>query len=479
MGLRRTAASVLVSVKTSSSDVAAMAPALTEPVTQSKLSSPATAASPHPDIHSSTNSTLVDDHHPHNYYSVRQKQQGGEELRAGGGGGGVTKGSFQLAFVESVGIEASSNGLAESGPVDDSTHMDQTVNDRSTLGDNIEDVGKVEENIVVSSSGGGSSEKVGAGGVGVKIPATSAAAAAAASSASSSNAQMGVVAKSGGGDYMKESAEIEQFMGELASSSDIDLFQVFKSFENAAQAGDGLCDLVAPFSIFGDDVMSVEEVSAAQIKDSDTIQLRQEIEKRQYQMQRKCDFLLRRLRKLQVRYMGGHVSEEIAGLFEHTSRLLKRKEREQVNKGVVTPGQVIVDVVSTTTFIPPAGSGVIQSQQQQQQQQDLRPLNQMALRSYLKRIENVALTQNSMAQKRSSAVVTLPGGKGSPAIGSLLPNLEEVSRNQLEHTSGLLRTELRAVESAMDSDATATSSGGESADELVNYTNPTQQTLSM
>uniref|UniRef100_A0A6B2EBD4 Putative kat8 regulatory nsl complex subunit 1 n=1 Tax=Phlebotomus kandelakii TaxID=1109342 RepID=A0A6B2EBD4_9DIPT len=443
MGLRRTAASVLVNVKTSSSDVAAMAPALTEPVTQSKLSSPATAASPHPDIHSSTNSTLVDDHQ--SYYSVRQKPSGVEVS------GGATKGSFQLAFVESVGIETS-NGLAESGPVDDSTHMDQTVDDRGALGDS-------ETTTKPDNATTGGAEKVG-----VKA------------SSSSATAQMGVATKSGG-DYMKENAEIEQFMGELASSSDIDLFQVFKSFENAAQAGDGLCDLVAPFSIFGDDVMSVEEVTASQLKDSDTVQLRQEIEKRQYQMQRKCDFLLRRLRKLQVRFMGAHVSEEIAGLFEHTCRLLKRKERD-TGKSVTTPGQVIIDVVSTGAFIPPAGNGVVQSQQQVLQESP-KPLNQVALRSYLKRIENVALTQNSMAQKRSAAVVTLPGGKGSPAIGSLLPHLEEVSRSQLEHTSGLLRSELRAVESAMDSDATATSSGGESADELVNYTNPTQQTLSI
>ncbi|XP_059621915.1 KAT8 regulatory NSL complex subunit 1 [Phlebotomus argentipes] len=412
-----------------------MAPALTEPVTQSKLSSPATAASPHPDIHSSTNSTLVDDHQ--SYYSVRQKSSGVEVSS-----GAATKGSFQLAFVESVGIEAS-NGLAESGPVDDSTHMDQTVDDRGALGDT-----KPEK--------------------------------AAGKAAASSSAAPQTAGATKSGDYMKESAEIEQFMGELASSSDIDLFQVFKSFENAAQAGDGLCDLVAPFNIFGDDVMSVEEVTASQLKDSDTVQLRQEIEKRQYQMQRKCDFLLRRLRKLQVRFMGAHVSEEIAGLFEHTCRLLKRKERDGGPKSVVNPGQVIIDVVSTGQFIPPAGSGVVQSQQQQPvPQESPKPLNQVVLRSYLKRIENVALTQNSMAQKRSAAVVMLPGGKGSPAIGSLLPNLEEVSRGQLEHTSGLLRTELRAVESAMDSDATATSSGGESADELVNYTNPTQQTLSI
>uniref|UniRef100_A0A1L8DKG7 Putative kat8 regulatory nsl complex subunit 1 n=1 Tax=Nyssomyia neivai TaxID=330878 RepID=A0A1L8DKG7_9DIPT len=418
MGLRRTAASVVVSVKTSSSDVAAMAPALTEPVTQSKLSSPATAASPHPDIHSSTNSNHVDDPQ-HDYYAVRQKVT--KELSETRGG------SFQLAFVESVGIEATSNGLADSGPVDDTKHMEQGERSQGDRVDN------------VSTEMCGQKVKV-------------------ASSSSTKN------------DYMKENAEIEQFMGELASSSDIDLFQVFKSLETAAQAGDGLCDL-APFSIFGDDVISVEEAQP-QLKDTDTQQLRQEIEKRQYQMQRKCDFLLRRLRKLQVRYMGGHVSEEIAGLFEYTNRLLKRKERDS---GKAQGGQVVIDVVTPTPFVPPAGTGIVQPVPQE----NLKPLNQMALRTYLKRIENVALTQNSMAQKRNTTVVTLPGGKGTPAIGSLLPNLEDSARAQLEHCSGMLRTEVRAVESAMDSDATATSSGGESADELVNYTNPTQQTLSI
>ncbi|GAB0088766.1 KAT8 regulatory NSL complex subunit 1 [Sergentomyia squamirostris] len=442
MGLRRTAASVLVSVKTSSSDVAAMAPALTEPVTQSKLSSPATAASPHPDIHSSTNSSLADDHHPHNYYSVRHKQPSLDLS-------GVAKGSFQLAFVESVGIDTS-NGLAESSPADDSTHMDQTANETSTLGD--VDVGanvSTGEEVTTVEGGGDQvdQEKV-TGKITQQIP------------SSSSTTQMGVVAKTGG-DYIKENAEeIEQFMGELASSSDIDLFQVFKTFENVAQVGDGFSDLVAPFSIFGDDVISVEDVTT--VKDSDTAQLRQDIEKRQHQMQRKCEFLLRRLRKLQIRFMGEHISEEVAGLFEHTNRLLKRKD------------QVIIDVVSTTPFTAPSASVPPEIPPQ-----DMKPLSQGTLRSYIKRIENVALTQNSMAQKRSVGVVTLPGGKGSPAIGSLLPPLDEKSRTQLELTSGLLNTELRAAESAMDSDATATSSGGESADELINYSNSTQQTLSI
>lgn len=57
--------------------------------------------------------------------------------------------------------------------------------------------------------------------------------------------------------------------------------------------------------------------------------------------------------------------------------------------------------------------------------------------------------------------------------------LNDLQSGQLARTAGLLKTELRIVEQAIDSEATASSSGGESADELLNYTNSHQATLEM
>ena len=111
------------------------------------------------------------------------------------------------------------------------------------------------------------------------------------------------------------------------------------------------------------DVMSYEEIVAPQ-KTIDTDEVRNDIEKRQQQMQRKCDFLLRRLRKIQARSMGKHTSEEISGLFEWTNRLIRRKDHEQLP-------DICYD------------------------EDKHRPVTQAAMRGLLRRIDSIALAQHS------------------------------------------------------------------------------------
>lgn len=80
------------------------------------------------------------------------------------------------------------------------------------------------------------------------------------------------------------------------------------------------------------------------------MELHADIVKRQAQMQRKYDFLLRRLNKLQARYMGQHVSDEIAGLFKYSQRYWKKKDKEHT-KGLNTgstsasPTSLILDPI--------------------------------------------------------------------------------------------------------------------------------------
>lgn len=279
-----------------------------------------------------------------------------------------------------------------------------------------------------------------------------------------------------GKDYLKETAEMEQMLGELASSSDIDLLQVFKSFESAP-AGENLCDLAGGLSLFNDvDVMNMglEDVvtNNSPVKECPTQEIIAEIEKKRAKMIRECDFMMRRLRKIQARQMGRHISEEMYGVYEYAQNLIKRKERETKSISTMAPiNQLQSDKHKSTS----------------------------SMKTMLKRIDNVASAQQTSpgrainqpyggsSSSSSSATATMSADSrdaGSSKHGfatatAVVPTFDANGQLQLEQCTGLLSTELKLVNDAFDSDATASSSGGESADEMVTYNNAIQQPLPM
>lgn len=278
-------------------------------------------------------------------------------------------------------------------------------------------------------------------------------------------------------DYPKENqTDMEQMLGELASTSDLDLLQVFKSFETAPADEGGLCDL-ANSLLFNDfdvnnicgvveDVVSTSGVEQHQqqqqqinqqspIKENhiNTDEQRQENDKKQIQMQRKCDFLTRRLRKIQLRSMGQQMSEEVAGFFEHTHRLVKKKEKPRDSDEIIVTNQI---------------------------NEKMKPLTANAVKNFLKRIDNVAAAQKTYASNiGQSQSLTGPPSIHHNKLVTLIPTLDTSTTTKLEQISGQLQTQLKIVEKGIDSDATASSSGGESGDEAVPFNNPVQQHMPM
>lgn len=202
----------------------------------------------------------------------------------------------------------------------------------------------------------------------------------------------------------EENAEMEQILGDLASTSEIDLLQVFKSLESTP-AGDGLCDLAGSLALFNDvDVMNMcavvddhHHVSTTPIKVVPN-EIRVEIEKRQQQMQRKCDFLMRRLRKLQARQMGQHISEEVGHLYSDAFRLYKRKEREQQQK-FSGDDQSISSSTPTTTNNNYA------------EKVNTKPITPTAMKTFLKKINHVSATQAAALAKHNQMVRLCKNGK--------------------------------------------------------------------
>ncbi|KAG7189615.1 hypothetical protein KM043_017297 [Ampulex compressa] len=193
---------------------------------------------------------------------------------------------------------------------------------------------------------------------------------------------------------------------------------------------------------------------------SNTIKLQQDIvAQKQFENERRCAFLLRRLRKLQARIVGRHVAEENTGVLELAHHGVKKYLFQE-----------LVNISSKTNVrnFPEISS---------------------SLNSFLQKIEKMCVAQsNSVNRQRlccryfgGGSRDSLGGTSGNngnrqPVFGT--PQIK-IKGDEVENVAGPLATQLHIVESNLDSDCTASSSGGESCDEMQSFNNPHQQHLSI
>ncbi|KAF6198832.1 hypothetical protein GE061_006855 [Apolygus lucorum] len=202
-----------------------------------------------------------------------------------------------------------------------------------------------------------------------------------------------------------------------------------------------------------DDVMGLVSVPVPS-KDKETL-ISEKIEnskKSLHQFHRRRAFMLQRLRKLEGTFLGKHVSEEITGLIEYCTGML-----ESANRGVgrAEPGK-------RSSFA--------------------------AMSLFMRQVDHAASSQASAAHRAaarnfkyfgsgSSGGAERNGVRGSSS--GILPPLGLEVQRELEVVSRELSSQQRKVLRDLDSDATESSSGGESADEMIAYSNPQQHPLSM
>lgn len=266
------------------------------------------------------------------------------------------------------------------------------------------------------------------------------------------------------------------------------------------------------------------------------------ISREELQLQRRMDFLIRRLYKLVARSTGLHVSEEIAGFLEHVARFTKKKEKDKsvaerkypcltanlqgtpISAELLKSPSVshepplnLLSSPSTQEIIQPPPAAAIQPTTQintpptkdviePTTTESPKPVPIHEMKSFLRRIDNIStmqttalnkrglafkyftksssnnLNQSSLASKSHNIYLHQPESSSSTSNNfkvSAIPKFEDADVEQVEQTSGLLMTEMRLVENQIDSDATASSTGGESADEMIPYNNLYQQPLSM
>ncbi|KZC06861.1 PREDICTED: uncharacterized protein LOC107195137 [Dufourea novaeangliae] len=212
------------------------------------------------------------------------------------------------------------------------------------------------------------------------------------------------------------------------------------------------------------DVMSIcNNMNIAETVDqpkTNNIKLQQDIvAQKQFENERRCAFLLRRLRKLQARIIGRHVAEENTGVLELAHHGVKKYLFQEL---------VNISSKSNARNFPEISS---------------------SLNSFLQKIEKMCVAQsNSVNRQRlccryfgggsrdSLGGTSGTNGNRQPVFGT--PQIK-VKGDEMENLAGPLAMQLHVVESNLDSDCTASSSGGESCDEMQTFNNPHQQHLSI
>lgn len=240
---------------------------------------------------------------------------------------------------------------------------------------------------------------------------------------------------------------------------DIDILNVFKNLESGTE---NLSDLAGSLNLFNDVMSYEDDISSSVISTCintnigisptyvlESKELQADIKK----MQRQIDFLNRRLRKLQSRNICQQSAEEISGLFEWSNRITRRKDYDP-------------------------------SRLAEHDDETQRPVSAASMRTILKKIDSISTQQRLSSSKKkvgrpaSTPGITVNSEKTHP-LSTLIPQYDLRTIDEILQTSGSLQSELRLVEQGMDSDATLSSSGGESADENITYNNQTQQVVPM
>uniref|UniRef100_V5H030 Uncharacterized protein n=1 Tax=Anoplophora glabripennis TaxID=217634 RepID=V5H030_ANOGL len=202
-------------------------------------------------------------------------------------------------------------------------------------------------------------------------------------------------------------------------------------------------------------------------KESQAKEVLADLQKKHAKIERRLDFLRRRVYKLQSRFMGQHISGEIVGVFENVHRTLKRtKETYEIPKQDSLGGTLV------------ANESLIVEKP--------KPMSYGSAKTLVRKLEMSAVVQANTASRQKhtskyfgSGSVELPTFRSNVSgMLTLLPWPVE-AKYELQKVAGQLQTQLGLVQEEVDSEATESSSGSESCDEMQSYNNPHQQYLSM
>lgn len=189
--------------------------------------------------------------------------------------------------------------------------------------------------------------------------------------------------------------------------------------------------------------------TAHKIKENQASLILADLQKKHARIERRLDFLRRRCYKLESKLMGEHISGEVAGVFEQVHRSIKKSESSQDNE-------------------------------------KHKPISATSVKMLVRKLEMASVLQANNAARQKN--ISKYFGSGSIEVSMFrnnvtgqvaIPQWSAEHKSELEKVAGQLQSQLHLVQDQLDSEATESSSGGESCDEFQTYNNPHQQYLSI
>ena len=159
-----------------------------------------------------------------------------------------------------------------------------------------------------------------------------------------------------------------------------------------------------------------------------------EMLKRQKQLDTRADRLLRRLRRLQTRQAISHARQQMSGFVDHQHRNL--------------------ETVRTSKAQSPTAADL---KAELFQSRDVKKLSTATLVNLVQKLQS----SQPMTLRQHLAGVTTEGAEQEKIL-----HLDDENCTEFERTAGHLSSSLHHLEAVLDSDATESSSGGESCDEM-------------
>lgn len=205
--------------------------------------------------------------------------------------------------------------------------------------------------------------------------------------------------------------------------------------------------------------------SADKQKESQADEIQNQLIEKHLKLQRRLDFLRRRSYKIQSRLMGEHISAEIVGVFENVQRSIKKPKESQ-------------DILKDDSILPSL-TNLASSEK-------LKPMSYGVAKTFIKKLEMTSLLQATTSSKQrhgskyfGSGSLDLPTFRSTSNGAVTIPPWPRESKSELQKVTSQLKTQLSLIQKEVDSEATESSSGGESCDEMQTYNNPHQQYLSV
>lgn len=187
------------------------------------------------------------------------------------------------------------------------------------------------------------------------------------------------------------------------------------------------------------DVQSAASTGMADVGLLNNVDRLAETAKRQRDLERQADRLLRRMRRIQSRQTIVHVQQQLSGFVDH-----QHKNLQTIAKAM-----------------KPQPSNSVDLKTELLQSEDVKSLSTAALVSLVRKLQ----TSQAMSLRQRLA----NANQSSNESGTSVLRLDEDLCTEMNRVSSTLQKDLKHLESAMDSDATESSSGGESCDEDFDY----------